>query len=226
MSTFNFGAEQNYTSTARPRLAGGDIHKVSFKEAKYDTIQGKKDASMTYEVLDIMFENEQGYYTERIFNPGDEGDVRRSSDWNGQTIVSPSSNEMFGMFIGQFLSAINPSELKKLTGKSLSNNFEQIAKFVAKAANVNAGKEVELKLMLAKDGSPRLPIYASVNRKGELYPSSNFIAEEGLFFSDKEKATITKMKNAVPTDAAALVGAKPSAPKQEIDKNDLDLDID
>jgi hypothetical protein len=133
---------------------------------------------------------------------------------------------MFGMFIGQFLSVINPSELKKLAGKSLSNNFEQIANFVAKAANVNKGTQVELKLMLGKDGSPRLPIYASLNRQGELYPSSNFIAKEGLFFTDKEKTTITKMKNAVPTDTAKLVSAKAAAPSVPVSADDLDLDID
>jgi hypothetical protein len=228
MSGFNFSADQTYVNTSRPRLAGGEIHNVTFKEAKFDEIEGKKDDNkgMKYQVLDVMFENEQGYYTERIFNPKEKGDERRSSDWNGQTIISPSPNEMFGMFIGQFLSVINPAELKKLAGKSLSNNFEQIAKFVAKAANANKGVEVELKLMLAKDGSPRLPIYESLNRQDELYHSSNFIAKEGLFFTDKEKATITKMKNAVPSDTEKLVSARPATvAKPEVSIDDLDLDL-
>jgi hypothetical protein len=228
MAGFNFSADQTYVNTSRPRLAGGEIHNVIFKEAKYDEVEGKKDENkgMKYQILDIMFENDNGYYTERIFNPKDKGDERRSSDWNGQTIISPSPNEMFGMFIGQFLSVINPAELKKLAGKSLANNFEQIANFVAKAANVNKGKAVELKLMLGKDGSPRLPIYASLNRQGELYPSSNFIALEGLFFTDKEKSTITKMKAAVPTDAAALVSAKAPVNAVPVSATDLDLDLD
>jgi hypothetical protein len=228
MSGFNFGADQNYVNTSRPRLVGGEIHKVTFKEAKYDEVEGKKDETKgkKFQILDVTFENEQGYYTERIFNPGDKGDERRETDWNGQKIISPSANETFGMFIGQFLSVINPNELKKLAGKSLSNNFTQIASFVAKAANVNKDTEVELKLMLGKDGNARLPIYASINRQGELYPSSNFIAKEGLFFSDKEKTAITKMKSAVPTDTAKLVSAKQgAAARPEVSIDDLDLDL-
>jgi hypothetical protein len=228
MAGFNFNAEQSYVNNARPRLAGGEIHNVIFKEAVYSEIEGKKEDNkgMKYQVLDVTFENDNGYYTERIFNPRDKGDERRSSDWQGQEIISPSPNEMFGIFIGQLLSVINPGELKKLAGKSLSNNFEQIANFVAKAANVNKGTEVELKLMLGKDGSPRLPIYASLNRQGELYPSSNFIAKEGLFFSDKEKTKITQMRNAVPTDTAQLVTAKAAAPSKPVTAEDLDLNID
>ncbi len=228
MSTYNFGADQNYVSTSKPRLAGGEIHKVNFKDAKFDEIEGKKDTNqgMKYQVLDVMFENENGYYTERIFNPGDTGDTRRETDWNGQKIISPSANEQLGMFIGQLLSVINKEALAKLSGKSLSNNFEKIAKFVAQAANVNKGKEVELKLMLGKDGSPRLPIYASLNRQGELYPSSNFIAEEGLFFSDKEKTAITKMKTATPTNTAALVASAMPVAKGPMSSDDLDLDLD
>lgn len=225
MSTFNFSGEQNYVSSSKPRLAGGEIHQVIFKSAKFDEIEGKKEDNkgMKYQVLDVTFENENGYYTERIFNPGDDGDVRGETDWNGQKISNPSANERFGMFIGQFLSIINPDALKKLAGKSLTNNFEKIAKFVAQSAMVNAEKEVELKLMLGKDGSPRLPIYASINRQGELYPSSNFIGTN-LFFSDKEKTSITKMRNAVPTDTQKLIGSSPV--KNTASNDDLDLDLD
>jgi hypothetical protein len=225
MSTFNFSAEQNYQSTSKPRLAGGEIHNVVFKEAKFDEVEGKKDTNkgIIYQVLDVTFENENGYYTERIFNPGNEGDTRRKTDWNGTVILNPSANEMFGMFIGQFLSVINQPELKKLTGKSLLNNFEKIAKFVATAANVNKGKEVELKLMLSKDGSPKLPIYANLNRQNELYPSSNFIAESGLFFTDKEKTAISKMKSATPTDITTRIA---STPRPQVINTDLDLDLD
>lgn len=228
MAGFNFSADQSYINTSRPRLAGGEIHNVTFKEAKFSEVEGKKDDNkgIKYQVLDVTFENDNGYYTERIFNPKEKGDERRSTDWNGQVIISPSPNEMFGMFIGQFLSVINGPELKKLAGKSLANNFEKIANFVANAANINKGTEVELKLMLAKDGSPRLPIYASLNRQGELYPSSNFIAKEGLFFTDKEKTTITKMKAAVPTDTAKLVGAKAPVNAVPVTADDLDLDLD
>lgn len=225
---FNFSQEQNYVSTAKPRLKGGDIHKVNFKGIEFKTLDGKKDENMKYNVMQISFENENGYFTHMAFDPGDNGNTRRSFEWNGQEIAQPSPAEEMQLLVGQLLMAINPEGLAKLAGKNISG-FEKLVKAVTQLTDPFKETEVEIKIMPSKDGTPRLPIFASLNRQGELYVSSNFIAKEGLFFTDKEKQQIEKILNATPTNVRSQVESDPlvgSEPSQGADNFDLDLDLE
>ena len=74
---FVFGPIDKVQATAggNRRLRPWDIYEVKFVEAKYDTIEGKKEENkgQIYEMLVVRFEGEDGYYEERIFNPGEKG---------------------------------------------------------------------------------------------------------------------------------------------------------
>ena len=66
---FVFGPIDKVQATAggNRRLRPWDIYEVKFVEAKYDTIEGKKEENkgQIYEMLVVRFESEDGYYEER-----------------------------------------------------------------------------------------------------------------------------------------------------------------
>jgi len=220
MSIFNFESDTNYTSESKPQLKGGEIHTVSFKGAEYKEVEGKKDNNkgIVYKTIVFHFENESGYFNHTIFDPGDNGNVRPKSEYDGREIESPSAAEVLQMEIGQILTAVNPSAIKKLAGKKVTG-FEKLAAAVVQLCEPGIDTEVELKLMIAKrDGSARIPFVTGLNREGKVYPRSNFIGT-GLFFTDKEKAELSRIKSAAPTDMNTVVAKKNPV------SNEINLDI-
>jgi hypothetical protein len=221
MSNFVFGNADTYKSSAKPRLKGGEIHKVIFRGVKYEEIESKNDRTrgQKFNVMQITFDNEHGQFVHTEFDPGDSGNERGAIDWNGTKIIQPSKVEVIQLLIGQIMSVLNPDGLMKLANRPILG-FEKLVNAISKLLKDNEGEEVELKLLINKDGSARLPMFASINRSGELYTSSNFISNKPgtLYFTDKEKSTITRFSNATPTDVEVV--------KKVINNDDLDLDLD
>ena len=223
----NFSEGQNFLNNSKPQLKGGDIHKVIFKSATYETFEGKKDTTkgQSFNVFKINFENDEGYYQETIFEPRDDDYKRRESDFNGQTIINPARIEEIQLIVAQLVEAVNPGGMAKLAKKDIPN-FKTLCGYITKLTEEHLNTEIELKLILDKKGKARLPFLATLNKEGKLYPKTNYIGKD-LFFTDKEVADINKIKSATPTDTSKLLTDKESEYSSgESSIDDLNLELD
>ena len=222
-----FSTDQNFVNNSKPQLKGGDIHKVNFKGAEFETFEGKKDETkgQTFNVFKISFENEEGYYSEVIFEPREDDYKRRETELNGQKILNPARVEEIQLIMAQLVEAVNPGGMEKLAGKQIPD-FKTLCAYITKLTKEHLNTETELKLILDKKGKARLPFLAGLNKEGKLYPRTNYIGKD-LFFTDKEAADINKIKLATPTDTSKLLAEKSKefeSSTKSIDELNLDLD--
>jgi len=233
---FVFGPIDKVQATAggNRRLRPWDIYEVKFVEAKYDTIEGKKEENkgQIYEMLIVRFENEDGYYEERIFNPGERGNDRfENTSADGHKYYSASPMEKLRIFIAQMLTVLAPEGMKKMIELAPKiNSFKQLCEVFAKLMEPAKGKTTHLKLSGRQNTQtnriePCLPKFAGVSKQGDLFTADNFIGDK-LFFSPYEEGKRKEYLEAKPTnmDAAeppvtASVDDLPAAeaPKEEID---------
>ncbi len=228
---FDFGSigEVNAVSSAQHRLAPWDIYPVEFKGCKVDHIQGKKDPSMTYDILKVRFEGEDGYYEESIFFPKDE-DTKRPTYTNkeGHEYEGASSFERTKTFIAQLITVISgPEKFQKFAALSPKfKDFGQLCEALIKVTTPDIGKKTNLKLVgrTRQDGTvePALPKFVAVNKQGELFTSDNFIGDK-LFFSTYEEGKRKEYKNAKPTAMPADTTESIAAEADNSDMNDIDL---
>ena len=135
MSNFNFGSLANATGVASDkRLRAYSINKVKFVEAKLTQIHSEKNGT-DYDVLNVRWENQSGYYEENLFLPGTSGrDVERQpNNWGGEM---PSNADRAMMFFAHLLGVLNPdgfAKLKKVVGQAKS--FTDVANMVVKLVN-------------------------------------------------------------------------------------------
>ena len=236
MAGFVFGPIDKVQATAggNRRLRPWDIYEVKFVEAKYETFEGKKEENkgQIYEALTVRFENDEGYYEERVFNPGEKGNERfKNKNAEGHEYESASPMEKLRIFIAQLLTVLAPEKMPKMVELAPKvQSFKQLAEVVVKLLDGAKGKTTHLKLAGKTDSKtnrivPCLPKFAGVSKKGELFTADNFVGDK-LFFSPYEEeqkkkyltATPTNM-DAVETPVAAAVDDLPAteAPKDEID---------
>ena len=74
---FNFNETAGVSqSQSLPQLKGNAIYEVTFKGCEIREIKGVKHVGEIYNVLDIKYANNDGYYTDTIFEPK-KGDQKR-----------------------------------------------------------------------------------------------------------------------------------------------------
>ena len=234
---FNFGGVQ--TNVSGKRLAAWDIYKVKFEGCKIEQIQGKKDPTVTYNILKTRFSNENGYYEEPTFFPETEADAKRNEykKQDGSVTLFPSHVETAEYFIAQLLNTLSPEAFNKL--KEISpklKTFEDVAKAVVKLTEKLKGTEVYIKLVgRTNNGSVNasLPNFVAVAKtpdadgKYRAYMSDRFIKlasdkETILTFNDYELKKKSEAATAKPTDMPDEVPA--TAPAVNTTTDDLDLD--
>lgn len=206
MSEFNFGtlATTQATSNVQQRLKPWGIYPVKFSGARKEVIQGKKDTSMTYEILKVRFDGEDGYYEESIFYPK-AGDEKRPTYKNkeGHDYEGASSFERTMTFIAQVAEVLNPEGFKKMQEASARfKSFDDVVKAFIKITDVVKGKETNIKLVgRTQNGSvvPGLPKFVAVNKNGEKFCCDNFIGDK-LFFSAYEESKKAEYSSAKPTN--------------------------
>jgi hypothetical protein len=221
-NTFNFGSLANIqvASTSQPRLKPWGIYPVTFAGARKETIQGKKDSTMTYDILKVRFEGESGYYEESIFFPKDGDDVRpKYTNADGHEYEAPSSLERTMTFIAHVAGTLNPEGFKKMQEMSKRfKSFDDVVKAFITLTDSCKGKQTNLKLIgKVQDGNvvPALPKYANLNKNGELW-TSNFLGDK-LSFSNYEESKKNEYNSATPT------AMKPTMEEPE-DDGDVDFD--
>jgi hypothetical protein len=215
MANLNFGslATAQGVATGSKRLKSWEIHKVKFMGCKVETLQGKKDPTAVYKLFVTRFENDNGYYEERIFFPDmDKATIRPEfENSNGHKYEGPSPWEQIQTYVMQLLENINPDKIPNLRAAAPKfKSFDDLFNAIIKLTDPNKEKEVFIKLIgkTDKDGriNPAFPRICGVNKEGVLFVSDNFIStKEGILgFSDYEEGQMKKAKEAKPTNMAKV----------------------
>lgn len=202
---FNFGisAESAVRNTRRP-LAPWNIYDVKFMGCEIKEFAGKKDPNAHYKVLNINFENEDGYFTLTKFFPKDGDDERREfPGQNGGKVVMPSNFEVLMATVAQTAQILNPAGFEKMQAASSKfKSFDDVANALIKITEKAKGTEVKLKLVgRNRDGKvvADVPRIVGINKEGESFVADNYIGTK-LFFTDYEETQREKYLKAKPTE--------------------------
>lgn len=200
------------------RLEGDKIHDVKFVGAEATTV----GSETTFDVIKLVFENEDGSHEHTIFEPkGKDIAVRQENNFGGQ---NPSQVEELQAVIRHFIAALNPDLNAKIEKgeKTLSaKTWNELRKVVVDAVNKGKGKEVQLKLEKDAKGYARVPGFVtSISKNGSLYMRTSFIGDK-LTFSVKELEKMKKRANSAPTDMSSV--ASKATGESNDDLNDIDL---
>jgi len=224
---FNFdntaGAAQ---STNLPILEGNKIHEVTFKGIEERDIQGVKDASAVYKVLDIKFANAKGYYTETVWEPK-AADFERRKGTNTKTgaeTTSPSNVENMMLLFKHIIDAVNPELGKQIDAKEKkisAPDWIQLRKLMVTTTEKFNGASIKIKLIKNNKGEARFPYFSILTREAPhtAIVVGNFIGES-VYFSAYEKQQIDKAATATPTNVATVVNLETT------DSNMPDLSLD
>lgn len=232
MSEFNFGtlATTQATSNVSYRLKPWGIYPVKFTGARKEVIQGKKDPSMTYEILKVRFDGEDGYYEESIFYPKP-GDEKRPvyTSREGHEYEGASSFDRTMTFIAQVAEVLNPEGFKKMQAASSKfKSFDDVVTAFIKITDPVKGKDTNLKLVgkTQKDGTvvAALPKFVAISKTGEKFTCDNFVGDK-LFFSAYEEKKKAEYANAKPTDMSNDIPAEINdIDKSPASSDDIDFD--
>lgn len=236
MSTFSFdetaGSSQ---STAKPKLAGNEIHTVKLEACEIQDIQGVKDPTQLYRVLKFKFSNEDGYYEHTVFEPRPDDFKRTETEFtnkngNKEKIPQPSNVESMMLLFKHIIDSFVPEVSKKIDNKEVSlnaPNWETLRALIVKICSNAKERTSKIKLMKnSKTGDGQFPgFFTGLTREGKAYIRNNFIGEK-IAFSAYELTRIQNEANAKPTNmGSAAAGFNLSDPKFGSD-SDLDLDFD
>jgi hypothetical protein len=230
---FNFGiSKESAVKTVRPQLKPWNIYDVKFMGCEVREFAGKKDPSVTYKVLDIKFENEEGYFTVTKFFPKAGDDVRREVDAkNGGKRELASNFEELMNIVKQTAEVLTPEGFKKMSEVSPKfKSFDDVAKTLIAVTDKVKGCETKIKLVGRNRDNrvvAEIPNITSVF-DGVATITDNYIGSK-LFFSDYEESKRAEYLKSKPTDmksskSDALLDVEETSPVSPMDDEELDLD--
>ena len=230
---FNFGiSKESAVKTVRPQLKPWNIYDVKFMGCEVREFAGKKDPNVTYKVLDIKFENEDGYFTVTKFFPKPGDDQRRKvKNSNGGEREMASNFEELMNIVKQTVEVLTPEGFKTLSELSPKfKSFDDVAKVMIKVTDKVKGCETKIKLVGRNRDNrvvAEIPNITSVF-DGVATITDNYIGSK-LFFSNWEEGQRDAYLNSKPTEMKATktekdplmdVAEPDTAPADE----ELDLD--
>lgn len=230
---FNFGiSKESAVKTVRPQLKPWNIYDVKFMGCEVREFAGKKDPNVTYKVLDIKFENEDGYFTVTKFFPKAGDDQRRKvKNSNGGEREMASNFEELMNIVKQTVEVLTPEGFKTLSELSSKfKSFDDVAKVMIKVTDKVKGCETKIKLVGRNRDNrvvAEIPNITSVF-DGVATITDNYIGSK-LFFSNWEEGQREAYLNSKPTEMKATktekdplmdVAEPATAPEDE----ELDLD--
>ena len=230
---FNFGiSKESAVKTVRPQLKPWNIYDVKFMGCEVREFAGKKDPSVTYKVLDIKFENKEGYFTVTKFFPKAGDDVRREVDAkNGGKRELASNFEELMNIVKQTAEVLTPEGFKKMSELSPKfKSFDDVAKTLIAVTDKVKGCETKIKLVGRNRDNrivAEIPNITSVF-DGVATITDNYIGSK-LFFSDYEESKRAEYLKSKPTDmksskSDALLDVEETSPVSPMDDEELDLD--
>ena len=231
---FNFGiSKESAVKTVRPQLKPWNIYDVTFVGCEVREFAGKKDPSVTYKVLDIKFENEDGYFTVTKFFPKAGDDQRKEVDSkNGGKRELASNFEELMNIVKQTAEVLTPEGFKKMSELSSKfRSFDDVAKTLVAITDKVKGCQTKIKLVgRTRDNRvvAEIPNITSVF-DGTATITDNYIGNK-LFFSPYEEDRRAEYLRSKPTDMKAVAPAKdslmepieaPAAADEEFDLDNL-----
>jgi hypothetical protein len=226
---FDFGiSKDSAVKTIRPQLKPWNIYDVKFMGCEVREFAGKKDPSVSYKVLDIKFENEEGYFTVTKFFPKQGDDVRREVDAkNGGKRELASNFEELMNIVKQTAEVLNPEGFKKMSELSSKfKSFDDVAKTLIKVTDSVKGCETKIKLVGRNRDNrvvAEIPNITGVF-DGVATITDNYIGSK-LFFSDYEESKRAEYLKSKPTDMkSSKADALTEVDDLPMDDSELDLD--
>ena len=189
---------------------------------------GKKDPSVSYKVLDIKFENEEGYFTVTKFFPKQGDDVRREVDAkNGGKRELASNFEELMNIVKQTAEVLNPEGFKKMSELSSKfKSFDDVAKTLIAVTDKVKGCETKIKLVGRNRDNrvvAEIPNITGVF-DGVATITDNYIGSK-LFFSDYEESIRAEYLKSKPTDMKSSK-ADTLTEVDDLPMDDSELDLD
>ena len=226
---FDFGiSKDSAVKTVRPQLKPWNIYDVKFMGCEVREFAGKKDPSVSYKVLDIKFENEEGYFTVTKFFPKQGDDVRREVDAkNGGKRELASNFEELMNIVKQTAEVLNPEGFKKMSELSSKfKSFDDVAKTLIAVTDKVKGCETKIKLVGRNRDNrvvAEIPNITGVF-DGVATITDNYIGSK-LFFSDYEENKRAEYLKSKPTDMkSSKADALTEVDDLPMDDSELDLD--
>lgn len=226
---FNFGiSKESAVKTVRPQLKPWNIYDVKFSGCEIREFSGKKDPSITYKVLDIKFENEDGYFTVTKFFPkaGDDKRMEIATKNGGKRELASNFEELMNI-VKQTAEVLNPEGFKKMSELSSKfKSFDDVAKTLIAITDKVKGCTTKIKL-IGRNRDNRvvaeIPNITSVF-DGVATITDNYIGSK-LFFSDYEEGKRNEYLSSKPTEMNSSKNVKED-PLMEVPSENDELDLD
>lgn len=222
-------SKESAVRSVRRQLAPWNIYDVTFVGCEVREFKGTKDPSVTYQVLDIKFENEDGYFTVTRFFPKQGDDVRRKlpNKKGGEREVASNFEELMNI-VKQTAEVLTPEGFKKMSELSSKfRSFDDVAKALIAITDKVKGTKTKIKLVgRTRDNRvvAEIPTITSVF-EGTATITDNYIGNK-LFFTPYEEGKRNEYLKGTPTDmekvpaSDPLMGVAQEAPVEE----ELDLE--
>ena len=222
-------SKESAVRSVRRQLAPWNIYDVTFVGCEVREFKGTKDPNVTYQVLDIKFENEDGYFTVTRFFPKQGDDVRRKlpNKKGGEREVASNFEELMNI-VKQTAEVLTPEGFKKMSELSSKfRSFDDVAKALIAITDKVKGTKTKIKLVgRTRDNRvvAEIPTITSVF-EGVATITDNYIGNK-LFFTPYEEGKRNEYLKGTPTDmekvqaSDPLMGVAQEAPVEE----ELDLE--
>ena len=222
-------SKESAVRNVRRQLAPWNIYDVTFVGCEVREFKGTKDPNMTYQVLDIKFENEDGYFTVTRFFPKQGDDVRRKlpNKKGGERELASNFEELMNI-VKQTAEVLTPEGFKKMSELSSKfRSFDDVAKALIAITDKVKGTKTKIKLVgRTRDNRvvAEIPTITSVF-DGVATITDNYIGNK-LFFTPYEEGKRNEYLKGTPTDmekvpaADPLMGVAQETPAEE----ELDLE--
>ena len=222
-------SKESAVRNVRRQLAPWNIYDVTFVGCEVREFKGTKDPNITYQVLDIKFENEDGYFTVTRFFPKQGDDVRRKlpNKKGGERELASNFEELMNI-VKQTAEVLTPEGFKKMSELSSKfRSFDDVAKALIAITDKVKGTKTKIKLVgRTRDNRvvAEIPTITSVF-EGVATITDNYIGNK-LFFTPYEEGKRNEYLKGTPTDmekvpaSDPLMGVAQEAPAEE----ELDLE--
>ena len=205
-------SKESAVRNVRRQLAPWNIYDVTFVGCEVREFKGTKDPNVTYQVLDIKFENEDGYFTVTRFFPKQGDDVRRKlpNKKGGEREVASNFEELMNI-VKQTAEVLTPEGFKKMSELSSKfRSFDDVAKALIAITDKVKGTKTKIKLVgRTRDNRvvAEIPTITSVF-DGVATITDNYIGNK-LFFTPYEEGKRNEYLKGTPTDMEKVPASDP-----------------
>ena len=222
-------SKESAVRNVRRQLAPWNIYDVTFVGCEVREFKGTKDPNVTYQVLDIKFENEDGYFTVTRFFPKQGDDVRRKlpNKKGGEREVASNFEELMNI-VKQTAEVLTPEGFKKMSELSSKfRSFDDVAKALIAITDKVKGTKTKIKLVgRTRDNRvvAEIPTITSVF-DGVATITDNYIGNK-LFFTPYEEGKRNEYLKGTPTDMEKVPASDPLMAVAEEAPADDELDLE